>query len=163
MKTDPARPKILCVDDEESLLHALKRVFKPRFEVITTTSPDEALDLLDRHPDVAVILSDYRMPGMNGLELLRAVRARHPLISRAVLSGQIDLHNVSEAINRADIHKFILKPWENDQLSVQMLEAVHLHHALRERAHFANAWPSPTRSPRVGNHRAFQEVPAHAN
>jgi diguanylate cyclase (GGDEF)-like protein len=154
--TATARPKILCVDDEESLLHALDRVFKSQFDVLTTPSPRAALELLAANPDVAVVLSDYRMPEMNGLEFLREVRVRHPLMSRAVLSGQIDLHNVSDAINRADIHKFILKPWENEYLSLQMLEALQLHRTLRERDHYARlALTDPVTE--VGNHRAFQD------
>ena len=154
--TPSARPKILCVDDEDGLLHALDRVFKARFEVLTTTSPVRALELLEIHPDVAIVLSDYRMPEMNGLELLREVRARHPQVSRAVLSGQIDLHNVSEAINRADIHKFILKPWENEYLTLQMLEALQMHRTLRERDHFQKLALTDSVTS-VGNHRAFQE------
>ena len=126
-------PKILCVDDEPSILQSLERLFKNRFSVLTCESASEALDILRAHPDCAVVLSDYRMPDLNGIELLRQVRIEHPLMSRAILSGQIDLAQVSDAINNQDIHKFFLKPWENEYLTLQMIEALHLHRTLSEK------------------------------
>lgn len=153
---NPARPKLLCVDDEDSILHSLARLFKPTFDVLTAPGPHQALELLNEHRDCAVVLSDYVMPEMNGLDFLRRVRQSHPLTSRAVLSGQIDLPNVSAAINSADIHKFFLKPWENEYLTLQMLEALKLHQTLSERAHFERlALTDPVTS--VGNHRYFQD------
>ena len=118
----PFRPQILCVDDEPSILQALERLLKDRFEVFTASSVSSASDLLQQNPKTAVVLSDYRMPDANGVEFLRQVRVLYPHTARAILSGQIDLHQVSEALNSADIHKFFLKPWENDYLLVQMLE-----------------------------------------
>ena len=118
------RPKILCVDDEPSILQSLERLFKSDFQVLTAASAAQGFALLKDHNDCAVVLSDYRMPEMNGVEFLKEVRQIYPLTSRAILSGQIDLQQVSDAINRHDIHKFFLKPWENEYLMVQMIEAL---------------------------------------
>jgi diguanylate cyclase (GGDEF)-like protein len=149
-------PKILCVDDEPSILQALERLFKDQFQVLTSTSAQEAFNTLKNHSDCAVVLSDYRMPEMNGVDFLREVRRLYPLTSRAILSGQIDLAKVSEAINRSDIHKFFLKPWENDYLSVQMMEALQLHRTLREKAHFEHLSVTDPVT-QVTNHRFFQD------
>lgn len=149
------KPKILCVDDEPFILEALERMFKGDFEVLTAASPVRGLELLRTNSECAVILSDYQMPDMNGVDFLRAARALAPLSARAILSGQIDLHQISAAINQADIHKFILKPWENNHLRVQMLEAVQIHQTLSERAHFELlSITDPVTE--LSNHRHFQ-------
>jgi diguanylate cyclase (GGDEF)-like protein len=151
-----SRPKLLCVDDEVSILHSLERVFKDQFAVLTSDSPVAALDLLRANADCAIVLSDYRMPGMNGVEFLRHARTLAPLTSRAILSGQIDLSQISDAINNGDIHKFFLKPWENDYLALQMQEALQMHRTLREKAHYEQlAITDPVTQ--LTNHRFFQD------
>lgn len=151
-----AKPKLLCVDDEPSILEAISRLLRDNFEVLSASSPVEALDTLRGNSDCAVVLSDYRMPEMNGVDFLRQVRGLAPLSSRAILSGQIDLAKISEAINCNDIHKFFLKPWENDYLRVQMLEALQMHHTLREKAHYQHlAITDPVTQ--LTNHRFFQD------
>lgn len=150
------KPKILCVDDEASILESLERLLKSQFEVLKSLSTSDALDVLDAHPDCAIVLSDYRMPNQNGVDFLREVRQLHPLTARAILSGQIDLKQVSEAINHGDIHKFFLKPWENEYLTVQMMEALQLHRTLSEKAHYEHlAITDPVTQ--VTNHRFFQD------
>lgn len=149
-------PKLLCVDDEPSILSSLERLLKSHFQVLTTGSPHVALKLLKLNPDCAVVLSDFRMPEMNGVDLLKQVRLLNPLTSRAILSGQIDLQIVSEAINNSDIHKLFLKPWENEYLFVQMLEAVQLHNTLSEKAHYEHlSITDPVTQ--LSNHRFFQD------
>jgi diguanylate cyclase (GGDEF)-like protein len=148
-------PKILCVDDENSILQALERLLKGSFQMLTAISPHAGLALLRQHADCAVVISDYRMPQMNGVEFLRQVRALYPQTSRAILSGQMDLQAVSDALNASDIHKFFLKPWENEYLLVQIVEAVQMHQTLKERAHFeylSNTDPVT----QLTNHRFFQ-------
>lgn len=150
------RPKILCVDDEPSILQSLERLFKNEFQVLTSPSAPQAFEILRDNADCAVVLSDFRMPEMNGVEFLKEVRRAYPLTSRAILSGQIDLQQVSDAINSHDIHKFFLKPWENDYLTVQMMEALQLHRTLREKAHYEHlAVTDPVTQ--VTNHRFFQD------
>lgn len=150
------KPKLLCVDDEPFIVQALDRLFKDHFEVLTATSAEEGLKLIREHRDCAVVISDFRMPEMNGVDFLKQVRAIAPLSSRAILSGQIDLQQISHAINHADIHKFIMKPWENEYLTVQILETIQMHHMIREKAHFERlAITDPVTQ--LTNHRFFQD------
>ena len=149
-------PKILCVDDEPSILQSLERLLKSHFQVLASASTEVALEELKEHPDCAIILSDYRMPRQNGVDFLRQVRSLYPQTARAILSGQIDLAQVSDAINNGDIHKFFLKPWENEYLVVQMMEAHSIHRTLREKAHYEHlAITDPVTQ--VTNHRFFQD------
>ncbi|MCB0366770.1 MAG: diguanylate cyclase [Bdellovibrionaceae bacterium] len=150
------KPKILCVDDERAVLEALRRLLRSDFRVVTAESGEEALNLLESHPDLAVILSDYRMEGLSGIELLRRSRSIVPNAVRAILSGQIELKQISEAINRAEIHRLILKPWDNEYLRIQMQEAVLTHSTLVEKNQLRQlAITDPVTG--LTNHRYFQE------
>lgn len=149
-------PKILCVDDEESILQSLTRVFKSHFEVLTALRPQVALDILREHKDCAVILTDYKMPEMSGIEFLRSARKLVPDAARTILSGQIEMEQISEAINTADIHKFLMKPWENDRLVLHMLEALQIHATLTEKGFYQKlAITDPVTQ--LTNHRFFQD------
>lgn len=111
---------LLIVDDELSICHALKRTFKRhKFNLFVANSGHQALDLLKDHP-VDCIVSDQRMPGMKGTELLSIARAQFPDIPRIILSGQSDIKDIEDAINIAKISRFIPKPWDEQQL----LEAI---------------------------------------
>jgi diguanylate cyclase (GGDEF)-like protein len=120
---DDARNTMLLVDDETSILAALQRVLRrENYRILTATSGDEALALLAEH-EVGVILTDQRMPGMNGTELLAQVRRMHPRTVRLVLSGYTGLDVLTEAINRGEIYKFLTKPWEEAELTAAIREA----------------------------------------
>lgn len=154
------RPKILCVDDEPAVTEALTRVLRGDFSVLQAGSAEEALNVLRQNLDCAVVLSDYRMPGTNGIELLKQVKNISPNTVRAILSGQIEAQNLVEAINSAEIHRFILKPWDNEVLRLQMLEALQAHASLAERNelhHLAITDPVT----QLTNHRYFQEKLRH--
>ena len=114
---------LLLVDDEASILASLKRVFRhEHYRVLTATSGDEALSLLALHP-VGVIVTDQRMPGMSGTELLARVRLMYPKTIRMVLSGYTGLDSLTEAINRGEVSRFLTKPWQNDELLNEVREA----------------------------------------
>jgi|GEM_PF-1907227 len=114
---------LLLVDDEVSVLNALKRLFRRAgYTVYTAEGGVEALMLLADHP-VAVVLSDFRMPGMTGDEFLREVKKRYPDTVRMILSGFADMEVVMASLNDGAIFKFMVKPWENDFLLKQMAEA----------------------------------------
>lgn len=107
---------LLLVDDEENILHALKRLLrKEPYQVLTCTSAKQAFELLALH-DIQVIVSDQRMPQMNGTEFLSQVKTMYPDTVRLVLSGYTDLRSVTDAINRGAIYKFLTKPWQDDNL-----------------------------------------------
>jgi response regulator RpfG family c-di-GMP phosphodiesterase len=113
--TNPIR--ILCVDDERNVLRALERLFLDEdYEIISACSGEEGLLILEREENIQIVISDYRMPGMTGVEFLREVCRRRPETLRIVLSGYANTAAVVEAINEGGIYKFIPKPWDDDEL-----------------------------------------------
>ncbi len=110
--------KILCVDDERNVLKALRRLFMDEddYDIIIAESGEEGLQALEEEKDIRLGVSDYRMPGMNGVEFLSQVCEKWPETIRIVLSGYADTAAVVEAINLGQIYKFIPKPWNDDEL-----------------------------------------------
>lgn len=102
--------KILFVDDEASALDGFRRILHNTFEVHTATSGGEGLMTLDRDGPFAVVVSDMRMPGMNGAEFLSRVREKAPHTVRMLLTGHADLHSAIDAVNRGQILHFLTKP-----------------------------------------------------
>jgi diguanylate cyclase (GGDEF)-like protein len=128
-----AKPKLIVVDDDKTVLAAVTRLLAVDFELSSALSGEEALALVEKHPDVAVVLTDQQMGGMTGLALLTKVQDLVPDAARVVFSGNIALAEMANAINSKLIHRFIYKPWDNDYLRVQMLEALATHLGLKER------------------------------
>ncbi|MBU4408526.1 MAG: response regulator [Proteobacteria bacterium] len=116
---------ILCVDDEANVLKSLRRLFLDEdYEILTAESGQEGLVLLGLHQPVQVVISDYRMPEMDGVAFLKQVHKRLPDTVRIVLSGYADTAAVVAAINEGQIYKFIPKPWNDDELKVTIAKAV---------------------------------------
>ncbi len=108
---------ILCVDDEKNVLKALRRLFHEEdYEILLAESGREGLAILEEHNNVDLIVSDYRMPEMNGVDFLREVYTRWPDTVRIVLSGYADTAAVVEAVNLGHIYKFIPKPWNDEEV-----------------------------------------------
>ena len=117
--------RILLVDDEVNVLRALERTFlDEEYEVLTASSGSEGLSILQDVSPVQVVVSDYRMPQMNGVDFLREVRRRWPDTVRIVLSGYADTAVVISAINEGEIYKFIAKPWNDDELRIAIINAL---------------------------------------
>lgn len=117
---------ILLVDDEVKVLSSLSRELfeEDANEVLTAKDGVEALATLKSHPNVAVILSDYHMPGMNGIEFFEAARTITPNASRIILTGAGDLSMAIDAVNRGSIFRFLLKPCPPDLLISTIKEGV---------------------------------------
>ncbi|OGB34714.1 MAG: hypothetical protein A3F78_00440 [Burkholderiales bacterium RIFCSPLOWO2_12_FULL_61_40] len=114
---------LLLVDDEPNVLAALKRLFRrDGYTIITANSGPEGLEALAQHK-VDVIMSDQRMPGMTGVQFLRAAKLSHPDTIRIVLSGFTELQSVTDAINEGAIYRFLTKPWDDAQLRDQISKA----------------------------------------
>ncbi len=114
---------LLLVDDEDNIVAALRRLLRAEgWRVLSACSAEQALQLLARHP-IDVILSDQRMPGMTGVELLRRARQLYPDTIRLVLSGYTELQSITDAINEGAIYKFLAKPWDDDELRAHLREA----------------------------------------
>jgi response regulator RpfG family c-di-GMP phosphodiesterase len=110
------QPVVLLVDDDQSIRSALRRVFrKNNFNVIEADGGHAALNLLENEM-VDVIVSDQRMPGMTGTELLSKVKESFPHVGRIMLSGQSDFDDLCDAINEASVYRFLSKPWDEKQL-----------------------------------------------
>ena len=124
--TRPERT-LLLLDDEENMLRSLVRLFRrDGYHVLTASGVREAFDLLASNP-VQVIVSDQRMPDMNGTEFLAKVRDLYPDTIRMVLSGYTDLATITEAINRGAIYRFLTKPWNDDELRGHIQAAFRAH------------------------------------
>ncbi len=108
--------RVMLVDDEENVLRALVRVLRrEKLEVETYTSAPEALRRLEVIP-FDVIVADYRMPEMNGVEFLTQAKRLQPQTMRLILSGMADRDALEKAINQAEIYRFVSKPWDDDEL-----------------------------------------------
>ena len=103
-------PSVLLVDDEQQVLTGLALHLKRRYTVIMANSGAEALERLAGHPDIAIIVSDMRMPGMNGAEFLAKARQRVPEAVRMLLTGQTDIQSAIAAVNEGQIFQFLTKP-----------------------------------------------------
>jgi len=124
MKDKNNRSRILVVDDEMQVLDSIQRILDSEvYEVVTATSAAEACILLDCAP-AAVIVADYRLPGMNGVQFLKEVLKKWPDTVRIILSGYADIQSVIDAINEGQIYKFITKPWDNLELQITIANAV---------------------------------------
>ncbi len=123
MSEESLKPHILVVDDEENIRSALRRILRRDYQLSFAESGAQALEILKtERPDV--ILSDYLMPEMTGLELLKRCRLFYPEMSRVVLTGQAEMQVVIAAINEGAVFRFLTKPWEEDELLLTMHMAV---------------------------------------
>jgi CheY-like chemotaxis protein len=104
------RPRVLCVDDDAFLLNILTRTIGVDYEVLTSSSGAEALQLIENSEPIQVVVSDHRMPGLSGAQFLQAVREKYPLIVRVLLTGETDLAEAVAAMNQAGLFRFLLKP-----------------------------------------------------
>jgi DNA-binding NtrC family response regulator len=121
------RPVVLCVDDDEAQLAANARVLRSaQVQVLTTTSPREALEIL-ASARVAVLVSDFEMPEMTGVELTAAARTVAPTTMRILLTGRGTFDTAVGGINEGEVFRFLSKPVMPDKLRRAVTEAVHRH------------------------------------
>ena len=127
-------PAVLAVDDEAWVLSALNRLLRnDGVRVLTATSGPEALQMLeDQALSIGVLVSDYAMPGMNGAELLHAVRLRWPDITRVLLTGNADLGAAARAVNQGQLSRLYTKPWNPDEFRQALSGALEQHRTVVE-------------------------------
>lgn len=128
----PSRHCLLVVDDEPEVVRSLKDLLRFDYQVLGATRARDALELLQRAP-VHVVMSDQRMPDMNGVEFLRQVREQHPDVIRLLFTGYADIKAVIDAINDGHIFRYITKPWDTDELQAILRQATERHDLLAER------------------------------
>jgi response regulator RpfG family c-di-GMP phosphodiesterase len=120
----PVKPRILCVDDEPNILSSLRRLFRGKgYEVLVANSGQEGLTLLETEP-IDLIISDMRMPVMDGAAFLEKVRARWPDTLRLLLTGYADIQSIIDAINRGEIYRYITKPWDDHDIVLVVKQAL---------------------------------------
>jgi len=129
---EPKQYKVLFVDDEENVLRSLNRLFfDARFKVLTANSGFDGLEII-KNDEIAVIVSDQRMPVMSGAEFLEKTRELSPLSIRIVLTGYADIAAAMEAINKGGAYRYITKPWNDNELMMAIQDAVDKYRLLKE-------------------------------
>jgi response regulator RpfG family c-di-GMP phosphodiesterase len=114
--------KMLIVDDELANLRLLERLFSGDFECLTASSGDEAIRLLEHH-DIAIMVTDQRMPQMTGIDLLKHTARLRPHMVRILLTGYTDVEVLVDAINSGLVYMYVTKPWNNDDLKLKINRA----------------------------------------
>ncbi len=110
---------VLIVDDEENNLQLLKRTFRGKYNILTAHNGIEALDVVKEHGDeISLIVSDQKMPQMEGTEFLKHVRETNPQIVKILLTGHVDTDIIVSAINDCELFQYILKPFEPEELKI---------------------------------------------
>ena len=125
--------KILVVDDEPDNLDLLYRTFHRDYKVLRAESGPAALEILAKEGEVAVIISDQRMPKMSGTEFLSLTAAQYPDVIRIILTGYTDVEDLVEAINAGKVFKYVTKPWDAEELRALVSQAVDTHNVLKAR------------------------------
>ncbi len=124
------RPKVLLVDDEPLVLEALRRQHGQRFALVPAVGAAAALARIEAGEQFAVVVSDYQMPGMDGIEFLEHLCARAPQTVRVMLTGQADVRVATEAVNRVAIFRFLTKPCDHAEFARTLTDALEQHRVI---------------------------------
>ena len=127
------KPKLLVVDDEPDNLDLLYRTFHRDYKVLRAENGPEALEILACEENIAVIISDQRMPLMSGTELLSLTATQYPDIIRIILTGYTDVEDLVEAINTGKVFKYVTKPWNAEELKSVIRQALDTYNVLQLR------------------------------
>lgn len=126
------RHTILLVDDEENILNALNRILrKEGYRVLTAPGGEEGLSIVDKER-LSLVVSDHRMPGMEGVEFLTEVRKRSPETMRMMLTGYADMKSVVAAINAGQVYRFVTKPWNDEEIKLILRDAIRHYELVQE-------------------------------
>lgn len=130
--------KILIVDDEPANLRALERLFRADYDVLTAASGADALGLLSQH-EVALLITDQRMPEMTGIELLKRTISLRPRMVCLILTGYTEVDALVEAINCGQVYRYVTKPWGNEELLLTVRRALEHYETNKQRYEFESA------------------------
>jgi len=135
---------ILFVDDEEMAVVIFNRLYKDDFTIYTASNGEEALQVLRAHPEIALIVTDQRMPKMTGLELLIHAAEQYPRTINILITAYSDLSLVIDLVNKGNLFRYVGKPYEEAFLKRTLIQGIERYHLLgvRERFYAANH-PSP--------------------
>ena len=141
---------ILIVDDEEAILESLEFTLGSEYRVFTADSGEGGLEVLDRE-DIAVVIADQVMPGMSGVEFLGKVIERNPRAIRMMLTGYAEMESIVGAINEGKIYRYITKPWEPDELRLNVKRALETYELQGENTQLAAALAAANEQLRAEN------------
>jgi two-component system, sensor histidine kinase and response regulator len=130
--------RILIIDDEPANLRALERLFRETYDVLIAESGAAGLELLNHH-DVALLITDQRMPEMTGIELLKKTATLRPRMVRIILTGYTDVDALVEAINCGEVYRYVTKPWANEELLVTVKRALEHYETIKKRCELESA------------------------
>ena len=131
--TSSHKPKVLLVDDEESILNSLRRLLRGQpYDVLLATGGAQALEIMAQQP-IDLVMSDARMPNMDGATFLAHVHQLYPHTTRIMLTGYADPEAIIKAINEGQIHRYISKPWHDEELLLTLRQSLAYQHSERER------------------------------
>ncbi|NHA07262.1 response regulator [Mucilaginibacter sp. HC2] len=122
---------VLYVDDEINNLNSFKAAFRRDFNIYTASSAAEGRRILDGN-EIGVIITDQRMPVTTGIEFLESVLQTNPDTIRILLTGFSDINAVIDAINRGQVYKYLVKPWQNDELRIHIQNAIEIYNLRKE-------------------------------
>lgn len=125
-KTDKTYRNLLVIDDEPEIVKALARQFRRRYNVFSSTNAEEAFYILERE-HIQVVISDQRMPGMNGVEFFERIKHKYPDALKLILTGYSDIEAVIGAINEGQVFRYVTKPWNPEELDIIIKEAFEKH------------------------------------
>lgn len=126
-----SRHTVLFVDDEENILHSLKRLLrKEGYQIQTATNGSDGLEIL-KNQDVHLVVTDQRMPGMSGTEFLAKAKEEFPDTIRIILTGYTEVDSITASINKGHIYKFFLKPWDDQNLRLELKQALEQYELIK--------------------------------
>ena len=118
------RPRVMLVDDEENILNSLRRLLRGQpYDLVMAHSGDEALQLFEAQP-IDLVVSDARMPGMDGATLLAEIHKRDPGCMSVLLTVYADINTIITAINEGQIYRYLSKPWNDEELLLTIRQAL---------------------------------------
>ena len=159
---NPRHHTILVVDDEPDVVQSVKDLLRLDYNVLGCTRAEDASKLMKEH-DVDVIMTDQRMPGMTGVELLSEMKVPYPEATRLLFTGYADIRAVIEAINQGNVYRYITKPWDPDELQTILREACERHDLIVQRRLLMDELEKRNEELRVANDlkAAFIQVASH--
>lgn len=128
----PTRHTILIIDDEPDVIQSVRDLLRLDYKVLGASRAAEGMRALAAH-EVHVVMTDQRMPGMSGVELLHHIRGEHPDAIRLLFTGYADLRAVIDAINQGNVYRYLTKPWDPDELQTVIREACNRYDLIVER------------------------------
>ncbi|MFH1678710.1 MAG: response regulator [Candidatus Omnitrophota bacterium] len=128
-----SRMKLMIIDDEKVILDSFQRGLNGEgYEIIKAFNSKDALNKIKMQPDIKIVVSDIKMPGIDGMDFLKIIKREYPYIIRIVLTGYADVDNAIAAVNQAQVYRFITKPWDVTELRIVLRLALQYQQALEE-------------------------------